>query len=103
MVLGPTAVDAAAAGDLVGLRERKSLRPESGEELLLELAEHDWRVAEDDVAEVRGALGARQALEDHPDVTRRRLVSHARLVTGPREIGDRHPGRDVDEDARHGG
>src|SRR5439155_7116316 len=68
--LRPAAVDAALAGDAVGVRERQAVLAEQLEEAVLEVAQGHAGVTEEDGAELCRAGGVRAALQDGGDVAR---------------------------------
>src|SRR5215213_7810751 len=80
-VLGPAAVDAPGAGGAVGDRLRQPRFFERSQEPLLEAAEGDGVVADEDAPE----LGRARRLDAHDrlDLRGRRPVLHAGLVAGP--------------------
>jgi hypothetical protein len=86
LVLCPAAVDAAAAGGPVGLRQLQAFVAEQREEARLEVAQGDLDVAVEDRAELLRAGGGRAAGEDGVDLPRGGAVADACLVAGPGEL-----------------
>jgi hypothetical protein len=101
--VGPAAVDAAAVGSLIGLRQGEPGLAESVQERALELAERHVHVAVKDRPQLAGALGVRPLRQDGFDLARRRVVEDPGLVAGSCEGIEGEDGCEVDEGAGDGG
>jgi len=97
VVVGPAAVDVAAAGGAVGDREREAGLLQHLQEAALEDAEGDVDVAVDHRSEL---LRTRSPLDDQLDLLRRGAVADPGLVEGSSEGIEGEHGRQGDHRAR---
>ena len=82
----PAAVDAVAAGGLVGLGERQAVGAQQGEEASFERAEGDVDVAPDDPAQGARSAGPRPSGQRGLDLGRGGVVADAGLVEGAGQL-----------------